>query len=267
MYTIETLTELNPIFHNEHRVKQSDVDMANRYIEIIEKSRTDTEIQVGDIIEFTTKYGDYYVNAHVEKFETERNEWNICERGTPFILSSSAEDNISCSTSSGTWSYVPNSLKLVGKRKKIFKVMGNYIATPAHGSINIEATVNVWEYKEPEALYGDCSTKDYDKYYLSYCVDSRDSPKDGIYRYLGNNIAFITTADYKLWRDTFKGVEFNGYSENQKVIFMYKRIEKLIPEQEYNALDLPVDTRVLNGIVRVKVKYDDDNLKEPLPRV
>ena len=112
--------------------------------------------------------------------------------------------------------------------------------------------------KEPEPLHGDYSTKDYDKYYISYCVDSSGRPKDGEYRYIGNDIAFRTTADYEAWRNTLRGVEFAGNWENQKVIFIYKRIEKLITEQEYNSLDLPVDTRTCNGTIQVKVKYDDD---------
>ena len=145
MYAIETLIKLNAPFHEAHRIRQSDVDTANKYIEIIEKSRTDDAIQVGDIVEFTTKYGDYYRNAHVEKFEPETDEWRICERGTPYISSSSKENNIRCRTSGGAWSNIPNNLKLIGKRKKRFMVWG-YNGACGHGAIYFEAAVNVWEH-------------------------------------------------------------------------------------------------------------------------
>ena len=257
MYTIETLIKINALFHEEHRVQQSDVDTANKYIGIIEKSRTNDAVQVGDIIEFTTRHGNYYRNAHVEKFEPETQEWNICEQGTPFIMSLKNENIIRCLTSGGAWDNVPDKLKLLGSRKKFFMVSGHNGAC-GHGAIYFEAAVNVWEYKEPEPLYGGYTTKEYDKYYISYCVDSRGYPKDGIYRYTGNGMAFQTTADYEAWRDTFRGVEFDGNCENQKVIFTYKRIKRLITEQEYKSLALPVDTRICNGTIKVKVRYDDD---------
>ena len=258
MYTIETLTEINGSYHAEHRLQQSDVDIANKYVEIIEKSRTDDEIQVGDMIELTVKYGDYYKHAHVENFNPETDNWSVCEKpSVPFVSLSKTKDNIRCNTSGGPWSSVPNNLNLIGKRKKIFKDWGHR-GVCGNGAINFEATVNVWEYKQLDPLYGDFSTKEYDKHYISYYVDSLGNPKGGsIYRYFGDNIAFTTKEDYEAWRDTYKGAEFDGNWPNQTVVFTYKTVEKLVSKQEYDALDLPVDTRICNGVIKVKVQYDD----------
>ena len=66
-YTIETLMPLNEVYHMQHRLLQSDADMANKHKAIIKASRSDSCVQVGDIIELTTKNGDFYRNAHVEK--------------------------------------------------------------------------------------------------------------------------------------------------------------------------------------------------------
>jgi len=66
MYTSESLIKINAAFQETHRIQQTDVDIANDIIKIIEKSRTDDKIQVGDIVEFTTSHGDYYKNAHIE---------------------------------------------------------------------------------------------------------------------------------------------------------------------------------------------------------
>jgi len=193
------------------------------------------------------------------KIYTEINQANICENpSVPFAFLSKTKDNIKCNTSGGAWCNIPINLKLIGKRKKIFKDWGHR-GVCAHGAIKFEALVNVWEYKQPEPLYGDFSTKEYDKHYISYCVDSLGYPKDGIYRYLGNSIAFTRKEDYEAWRDTYRGVEFNGNWPNQTVVFIYKRIENLISEQKFESLDLPVDTRIQNGIIKVKVRYDDVN--------
>ena len=258
MYTIESLININPVYQENHRFKQTDVDMANKYIEIIENNRTDDKIQVGDIIEFTTRTGDYYRNAHVEKLYPEISEVNICEYpSAPFIFLTETKDNIKCTTSGGAWSNIPNNLKLMGKRKKIFADFGNCGAC-AHGAVYFEAAVNVWEYKQPDPLYGDFSTKEYDKHYISYCVDSLGNPKNGsIYRYFGQDIAFTTKEDYEAWRDTFKGVEFNGNWPNQTGVFTYKRIEILTTKEKFDFLDLECDTRTQNGTIMVKFQYDD----------
>ena len=228
MYTIESMIKINPIYHANHRIQQADANIANKYVEIVEKSRTDDKIQVGDIIELTTSYGDYFKNAHVENFNSEKNEWNICERAAiPFISSPIKENNIRCLTSGGPWSNVPNNLKLISKRKKEFMVFG-FSGACANGAIYFEALVNAWEYKQPNPLYGEYTTKNYDRYYISYIVESFGDYKTGEYVCFTNSFTFPTTANYEAWRDTFRGVEFEGGSPNQKVVFVYKRIEKLI---------------------------------------
>ena len=118
-YTIETLIKINGRFHETHRITQGDVDMANRYREIIKKSRTDDRIQPGDFVEYTNEYGDYYRNAHFEKLDTETDQWSVCEQPQiPFIYLTEDKSNIKCFTSGGIWSSLPNKMKLIGKRMK-----------------------------------------------------------------------------------------------------------------------------------------------------
>ena len=257
-YTIETLMPLNITYHMKHGIKQSDVDMANKYRAIIEASRTDNQIQPGDMVEMTTKHGDYYQNAHIESRDKETGRWSVCEQPyIPFINLTDTEDNITCSTSGGAWSGVDNNLKLLGKRVKYFKDWG-YNGCRASGAVTFEAEVNVWEYKHPESLYREYSTKDYDKQYITYCVDESGNPKDGSpYRYIGKSIAFINKEEYTTWLKTFRGVEFKGNWPNQTVVFLYKRIQKLVSKEEYDALPLLTDTRWCNGTIEVKVHYDD----------
>jgi len=52
-------------------------------------------------------------------------------------------------------------------------------------------------------------------------------------------------------------VEFPGGSQNQVILFLYREAEILISREEWDALDLPLDTRRVNGIIHVKVHYDD----------
>ena len=257
-YTIVTLLPLNGVYHMNHKISQDDVEMANNYKAIIEASRTDNRIQPGDILELYTRYGDYRRNAHFEKWDRDKGYWAVCEHpSTPFIWLNITGDNIQCSTSGGPWTSVPGGLRLMGKRKKLFKDWG-HCGSCANGSVAFEAEVNVWEYRQPDPLFGEYSTKDYDKHYISHCVDERGNPKSGSrYRYVGDSTNFETSEEYSIWLKTFCGVEFEGHWPNQTVVFCYKRVEKLLSKAEYNDLDLPVDTRVCNGVIEVKVFYDD----------
>jgi hypothetical protein len=258
-YTIDTLKGINASYNSEHRITQSDVDKANLYVEIIEGSRSDKKVQAGDIVEFTNKHGDYYGNAHIENLN-ENEKWCICEHPyVPFIGLTDDNKNIYCNTSGGAWDSIPKELKYIGKRLKWFCDWGHWGAC-ANGAIHFQALVNVWEYIENNPLYGDYTTKNYNKNYVSYCVDDKGNPKnDSCYRYFADGIAFKTTEDYKAWIKTYKAAEFKGHWENQTVVFCYKEQEYLLNKNEWDALDLPKDTRLCNGVNLCKVDYDDKN--------
>lgn len=46
-YTLDTLKKINERFIESHRMKESDVEMANAYVELIERTRSTTEPQSG----------------------------------------------------------------------------------------------------------------------------------------------------------------------------------------------------------------------------
>lgn len=123
-YTEETLIKLNESYHYDHRIVESDVVMANTYVQMIESSRSDKQPRNGDMIRLTTKYGDYYHYAHLEKLY--EYGFSVCERPyIPFVFSHPTKNGISCSTSGGAWlSVPPKSLKYVGKEEKYFKDWG-----------------------------------------------------------------------------------------------------------------------------------------------
>jgi len=262
MYTIETLKKINPQYNLLHGVTQSDVDKANRYLAAIERSKVTDRIQVGDIVELTTSHGDYYQNAHIETYSEETDRWSVCKRPyTPFVYFNHYE-KLCCETSGGAWCGVPNSLKHIGKQKKAFTDFGHNGAC-AQGAFCIEAEVNVWEYKQENPLYGNYSTKDWDKFYVSYRVDEFGKPVDGSpYRWFATSggiaqTAFATQEDYDTWLKTLRAVSFKGNWPNQTVVFGYKQKRHLISKEAWEQLDLPKDTRLLNGVNLVKVKYDD----------
>ena len=78
-YTVETLKPLNILYDHEHRLTQQDVDMANGYVELIERTRSEKIPQVGDRLIYVDRYGKYYGNALIEN----NDEWKSHATLTP----------------------------------------------------------------------------------------------------------------------------------------------------------------------------------------
>ncbi len=70
-YTVETLKPLNILYDHEHWLTQQDVDMANGYVELIERTRSEKTPQIGDRLIYVDRYGKYYGNALIENNDEE----------------------------------------------------------------------------------------------------------------------------------------------------------------------------------------------------
>lgn len=175
-YTLDTLKKINERFIESHRMKESDVEMANAYVELIERTRSTTEPQSGDLIQYTDEHGNYYSAAHIEKVNGDGTV-NVCEKPyIPFINANVNNDGIRCCTSGGPWCDLPvNKLVYVGKGEKHFQDWGN-CGGCADGAIVFNANVSVWEYVDERNKFISESgfkftTKDFDKYYVTFNPD------------------------------------------------------------------------------------------------
>lgn len=257
---LEELKQINGLYHHEHILSEKDVEMVNKYIKHIENTRNNTVPKAGDIVEYTDKHGNYYPSAHIDGDGWEENSFHICEKPyTPFITRM-MNDGIRMSTSGGAWASIPkDKLLYKGTAPKLFCDWGT-CGPCAHGAVDFIATVNVWEYKEPEPLFGDYSTKDYRKMHFTL----RDTPSDFGYFFLGNFTAFKTQQDYDAFKRTYRAKTFSSpYRNNEEILFYYKEEEHYIPKDDWeNLKGYEIDTRLCNGsIITVKVKYDDENKK------
>ena len=126
MYTLESLKEINNRFCRSHEMTEYDVEKVNEYVELIENSRSKLESKIGDMIQYTNEYGEYFEKAHIDEIY-EDGELYICERPyVPFVGINENNNGISCSTSGGAWEYLSKEkLTYVGKSKKRFCVWGN----------------------------------------------------------------------------------------------------------------------------------------------
>ena len=174
-YTVETLADINGRFTNAHcKINQSDVDMVNELIELIEKSRSVIVPMPGDIVQYTNKYGEYFSSAHIETVTD--GVIYICEQASTYL--SKTENGVACSSSGGTWSHIEiSNFEYIGTTERRFWHFGHCGAC-ADGGIDFYATVNVWKCDLNEEPF---STKTHDKYYISH-----SNRKDSDYHYFAS---------------------------------------------------------------------------------
>ena len=85
-YGIETLKERNVSYDHEHGLTQEDVDMANNYVELIERTRSEVTPQIGDRLVYVTEHGDYYGNALIDGMSAKEGYLSVCEQPyVPFV--------------------------------------------------------------------------------------------------------------------------------------------------------------------------------------
>lgn len=249
---IENFYKINGLYHIEHGITKNDIKMAENYIDYIEKTRSDKIPKVGDIVKYTTEYGDYYGRALISA-NSGANEIRICEQPyVPFICNTNNND-MSLSVSGGAFTHTnKNNLKYLGKEKRQFCDWGSCGAC-GNGAVKFEAEVSVWEYKENN-MFGEYSTKYYNKMYIK----KKEKPING-YIIFGDGIAFETEKDYQAFLKTYRAKEFDN--DYNTVIFYYKEENYLISKEEWQELEgYQIDTRKCNAsIITVKVKYDEEN--------
>lgn len=222
MENLEELKKYNNEFLAEHyEIYESDLKLANKWIETIEKTRNEKQPKVGDVLRLTTKHGDFYRYAHIDRIN-EDGKAEVCENAyIPFIgRYDEIKNDVSLSTSGGAWCSVPiNDLKYIGQEKKIFQDWGHCGAC-AHGTIKFPVIVNVWEYKEPNALYKDYTTEFYNKQYIHILTDEQMEQRQTDYAILGDGIAWETLEEFENYKKLYNAEEFdNGFN---KVLFTYK---------------------------------------------
>lgn len=255
MYTLETLSEINQRFLSAHyELLQIDVDKANECIELIEKSRTTENPMRGDIVRYTTENGEYYAHAFIESIKD--GQAYIAESSSVYVCANEKfQDGFSCQVSAGgAFHYIPvDHMVYIGTEEKRFWHFG-HCGGCADGGIDFYATVNVWECDLNEERY---STRTHDKHYISYNPEP-DKFGDNYQFVSDKHKAWKTENDFQAWLRTFKGVVEPGNWENQLIVWTYKNIEHHLSPEEYEDLNVPEDTFLMNGSIRrCKRVYDD----------
>lgn len=244
-YTVETLKKENYHFDYEHGITESDVMKVNKIIDAIENSRSTERIQVGDVVQYTNEYGEYFPHAMITNIY---DNTEICENGN--MYTNIHEGEFCHSTSGGSFSHHEmKGFTYIGKTTRTFWTFGHNGAC-ANGGVYFTATVNLWECNDNKEMF---STKTHDKYYLSY----RKSDSD--YQYFIENHAWRTEEEMQAWLRTHRAI-VTGKTWGGSVIWTYKEVEHHCSNTEYDALNVTEDIFLMNGNKRrCKRVYDDEN--------
>ena len=240
-YSVDTLRELNISYDHEHGLTQKDVDMANSYVELIERTRSEITPQIGDRLVYVTEDGDYYGNALIDNLHYVKNgHLFICERPyVPFVWNENG--NIRLSVSGGAFHTVnPNDLKFLKWTDGAFKDWGHCGAC-GNGAVTFTAKVPLWFYAEPDPKYGDFTTETYRKFYLT-----KDTSGSSRNLYQSFDIAFRDEAGFRQFLKDYTGTVFKGNWENQIVVWCFRHENVFLPFAEWEKIEAPVEERRLN---------------------
>ena len=239
-YSIETLRERNVSYDHQHWLTQEDVDMANSYVELIERTCSKITPQIGDRLVYVTEHGDYYGNALIDSRSAKEGYLSVCEQPyVPFVWEE--DGNIRLSVSGGAFHSVnPEELKFLKWTEGVFKDWGHCGAC-ANGSVSFLAKVPLWFYAEPNPRYGDFTTETYRKFYLH----KREESENGNL-YQGFDIAFRDEAEFRQFLKDYEGTVFKGNWDNQIVLWCFRREYVFLPSAECEKIKIPAVERKLN---------------------
>lgn len=251
-YTVETLKKENYHFDYEHGITESDVMKVNKIIDAIENSRSTERIQVGDVVQYTNEYGEYFPHAMITNIY---DNTEICENGN--MYTNIHEGEFCHSTSGGSFSHHEmKGFTYIGKTTRTFWTFGHNGAC-ANGGVYFTATVNLWECNDNKEMF---STKTHDKYYLSY----RKSDSD--YQYFASKSggmsdnAWRTAKEMQAWLRTKRAIITGENTWGGAIIWTYKEVKHHCSNTEYDALNVTEDIFLMNGSKRrCKRVYDDEN--------
>lgn len=259
VYTKSRLEKINRAYLSvgSRQIEHSDVQFANRCIKMMYKGLEADYPKVGDFIQYTSWDGIYYPHAHIDNIEN--GVASVCLNAFIPFVTIRDDKIIFTSVSGGPWAQIPEEtlkgLKKTGAESKWFRFFSDS-GFCSHVSIDFEGYANCWEYKEENLLFGEYSTKQYDRTVLRKIDDKWHITES-------TNVSSIPEDFQELeqWVQEVRGVLFGNFDTDDTVtVFTYKEVPVMLTLKQWQMLELPQSMRRINGRSKVFVKLlvDDD---------
>lgn len=255
-YTMETLEKENVGFLSEpgHEIYPDDVTFVNQCIDKMHEDANGKYPKAGDVIQYTTRDGKFYRNAHIDSIHD--GVASVClSPYVPFITVRGNEIKMD-SVSGGPWTTVPVScLEKAGMTCKPFQYISSHTLLGAHCAIGFTGYAACWRYNEPKPLFGAFSTEQYNRILFT-------KAGDGWYTSSDTAVDIPDSDEFESRMYELKATTFGDFEKDTSVVvFVYKELNRLIPREQWTAMELPLSTRRINGhsSVPVKLQTDDNN--------
>lgn len=231
MLSIEKLKEVNQFYDYNKGITETETNKANKIATVITSASQTESPQVGDIVLYTTKYGDYYKDAVIEKIEGKK--FYICESGSLWAGINEQTQKHHVSVGSGgsfRWLDIEKLEATGGTKERAFQTWGRNGAE-ANGAFYFPATVKIWIYNELNR-YAPYSNKLYNKYYIH---KNNDPEARYMFSSSMSGNAWKSYKDFNAWLLKNRSVIFEHYN-NSYVVFTYKKESVLLSESAYSNL-------------------------------
>lgn len=251
-YTVETLQHLNDSHDYGYPVDQSDTDKVNRLIGLIQQERDAQEIPMpGDLIAYTTRNGDYYRDAHVERIQDGSS--SICLSScTPFCFDDKGKAGYDADGRFWVISDAEN-WETDGFRMKLFKTWGRH-GRCQNGTVYFKTLVRAWKYTAPVPFFGKYTTKDWTKYFISRLPDPE---RKNEFTYKSDDFTVYSKTEFDRLVKILHGEVFDTICRNSLVLWGYQMEWESLTKKEWNEKQADVHLSFL-GISSVKIRTCHD---------
>ena len=251
-YDLKSLVRLNEREGCACSIEERDVEKVNRLIFRMRKEREENPAPVaGDTVTYTTRGGDYYPQAHIERSDGREAQLCLLPR-MPFCHEK--EGRTCYNTEGGPWVTTDPGLLLPdGIRGKQFRTWG-HTGRHENGAVLFHTSVRAWKYTEPEPLYGEYTTKEWTKYLIERRQDIEPA---GAFIYRNESFTVYSKEELDRMVGILHGRLFDGFRQGLFILWGYRMEWKELPAWEWNMLKAETHLSFL-GVSPVRIRTDHD---------
>ena len=251
-YDLKSLVRLNEREGCACSIEERDVEKVNQLISRMRKEREENPVPVaGDTVTYTTRGGDYYPQAHIERSDDQETQLCLLPR-MPFCHEK--EGQTCYNTEGGPWVTTDPGLLLPdGIRDKQFRTWG-HTGRHENGAVLFHTFVRAWKYTEPAPLYGKYTTKEWTKYLIERRQDIEPA---GAFIYRNESFTVYSKEELDRMVGILHGRLFDGFRQGLFILWGYRMEWKELPAWEWNMLKAETHLSFL-GVSPVRIRTDHD---------
>lgn len=227
-YNISDLEDINRNY--AYPITPREVRKVNRLISLIRKAREQDGPAEGDSVEFISRTGDYFGEAHIEKIIGKHS--HIC-LAPEMLFCFMDRKKAAFETEGSPWTQISTSLLApAGTAIKRFHTWG-YGRRHHKGYLQFRTSVHKWKFREADPLYDGYTTRNWQKYHI---MKHRDPERRNEYTYRSDGFTVYSRNELERLTEILHGKLYKGIFPNSLVLWGYRMELKDISRKEWNGI-------------------------------